>query len=143
MDVYSALVRAVQTEYDTVRLLKESARGRVALVRRRSSGERYIFRQFEGGGGVYRRLLEVTNPHLPVIYEAGSLSGRTAVLEEYVRGDTLAFLLEAGELGARGAGHSPAALRGALGAALDGRGAPGHKARERAPARQRGRAHRL
>ena len=101
MDVYSALVRAVQTEYDTVRLLKESARGRVALVRRRSSGERYVFRQFEGGGGVYRRLLEVTNPHLPVIYEAGSLSGRTAVLEEYVRGDTLAFLLEAGELGVR------------------------------------------
>ena len=101
MDVYSALVRAVQTEYDTVRLLKESARGRVAVVRRRSSGERYVFRQFEGGGGVYRRLLEVTNPHLPVIYEAGSLSGRTAVLEEYVRGDTLAFLLEAGELGVR------------------------------------------
>ena len=101
MDVYSALVTAVQTEYDTVRLLKESARGRVALVRRRSSGERYVFRQFEGGGGVYRRLLEVTNPHLPVIYEAGSLSGRTAVLEEYVRGDTLAFLLEAGELGVR------------------------------------------
>ena len=98
MDVYSALVRAVQTEYDTVRLLKESARGRVALVRRRSSGERYVFRQFEGGGGVYRRLLEVTNPHLPVIYEAGSLSGRTAVLEEYIQGDTLSFLLGGGPL---------------------------------------------
>ena len=78
------------------------------------------------GAGVYRRLLEVTNPHLPVIYEAGSLSGRTAVLEEYVRGDTLAFLLEAGELGVREARDIARQLcEGALGAALDGRGCTG------------------
>ena len=84
---------AVTTEYDTLRVLKQSPRGTVSVVRHKKSGTRYVYRRYSGSGEVYRRLLPVLCPHLPQIMEAAEQDGQTAVLEEYVQGDTLAELL--------------------------------------------------
>lgn len=94
MDVYSSLLDALQTEYDTVNQLKTSLRGSVCVVRHRKSGTRYLFRQFEGSAAVYKKLLLVSCPNLPQIMEAAERNGQVAVLEEYIKGDTIAFLLE-------------------------------------------------
>lgn len=98
MDVYDSLLNAVQTEYDTVRCLKKSERGSVSVVRHRQSGERFIFRRYQGSGAVYRKLLSVSCPNLPQIMETAERNGHVVVLEELVRGDTLAFVLEGGTL---------------------------------------------
>lgn len=96
--MYEELLRAVELYFDQVRVLKRSARGVVTLLRHRETGKRYVFRQFMGSGDVYRRLLTVECPHLPRIEEVAEADGRVAVLEEYVQGDTLLFLLEGGLL---------------------------------------------
>ena len=93
MDVYDNLLRAADEEFTRVRLIKRSERGSVSLLRHPSSGNRYLFRQFEGAGEVYRRLLELDCPHLPLVYEVAEREGRTLVLEEYVQGDSLSYLL--------------------------------------------------
>ena len=93
MTLYESFLEAVTTEYDTLRVLKRSPRGTVSVVRHKKSGTRYVFRRYSGSGEVYRRLLPVLCPHLPQIMEAAEQDGRTAVLEEYVQGDTLAELL--------------------------------------------------
>lgn len=93
MTLYESFLEAVTTEYDTLRVLKQSPRGTVSVVRHKKSGTRYVFRRYSGSGGVYRRLLPVLCPHLPQIMEAAEQDGQTAVLEEYVQGDTLAELL--------------------------------------------------
>lgn len=93
MTLYESLLEAVTTEYDTLRVLKRSPRGTVSVVRHKKSGTRYVFRRYSGSGEVYRRLLPVLCPHLPQIMEAAEQDGQTAVLEEYVQGDTLAELL--------------------------------------------------
>lgn len=93
MTLYESLLEAVTTEYDTLRVLKQSPRGAVSVVRHKKSGTRYVFRRYSGSGEVYRRLLPVLCPHLPQIMEAAEKDGQTAVLEEYVQGDTLAELL--------------------------------------------------
>ena len=93
MTLYESFLEAVTTEYDTLRVLKQSPRGTVSVVRHKKSGTRYVFRRYSGSGEVYRRLLPVLCPHLPQIMEAAEQDGQTAVLEEYVRGDTLAELL--------------------------------------------------
>ena len=98
MDIYSSLLEALQNEYDTLRQLKSSERGSVFALRHRSSGMRYIFRHFSGSGDVYRKLLSVSAPHWPQILEVGEQHGRTAVLEEYIQGDTLGEILEGGVL---------------------------------------------
>lgn len=96
--MYEELLRAVERYFDQVRVLKRGARGVVTLLRHRETGKRYVFRQFMGSGDVYRRLLTVECPHLPRIEEVAEADGRVAVLEEYVQGDTLLFLLEGGLL---------------------------------------------
>ena len=93
MTLYESFFEAVTTEYDTLRVLKQSPRGTVSVVRHKKSGTRYVFRRYSGSGEVYRRLLPVLCPHLPQIMEAAEQDGQTAVLEEYVQGDTLAELL--------------------------------------------------
>lgn len=93
MTLYESFLEAVTTEYDTLRVLKQSPRGTVSVVRHKKSGTRYVFRRYSGSGEVYRRLLPVLCSHLPQIMEAAEQDGQTAVLEEYVQGDTLAELL--------------------------------------------------
>lgn len=93
MTLYESFLEAVTTEYNTLRVLKQSPRGTVSVVRHKKSGTRYVFRRYSGSGEVYRRLLPVLCPHLPQIMEAAEQDGQTAVLEEYVQGDTLAELL--------------------------------------------------
>ena len=77
-----------------MQILRETERGSVALLRHRGSGTAYIFRRFQGGAAVYRRLLNIDCPHLPRIFEVAEEHGETLVLEEYVRGDTLYELLK-------------------------------------------------
>ena len=98
MEIYDSLLKAVHDEYDTLRVLKKSARGEVSLVRHRESGTRYIFRHFEGSSEVYQLLLGLSCRNLPQIMEVGEKDGRTALLEEYVQGDTLGEILEGGVL---------------------------------------------
>ena len=93
MTLYESFLEAVTTEFDTLHVLKRSPRGTVSVVRHKKSGTRYVFRRYSGSGEVYRRLLPVLCPHLPQIMEAAEQDGQTAVLEEYVQGDTLAELL--------------------------------------------------
>ena len=85
MEIYDSLLKAVHDEYDTLRVLKKSARGEVSLVRHRESGTRYIFRHFEGSSEVYQLLLGLSCRNLPQIMEVGEKDGRTALLESMCR----------------------------------------------------------
>ena len=98
MNIYDSLLGAVHSEYDVLMLIKKSERGEVSLVRHRDSGTRYIFRLFYGNSKVYQMLLGISCPNLPRIMEVGEKDGRTALLEEYVQGDTLGELLNGGPL---------------------------------------------
>ena len=75
MELYESVLSAIETEYDTLRVLKESPRGVVCVVRHRKSGTRYLFRRYAGSGEVYRKLLPVLCPHLPQIMEAAEHGG--------------------------------------------------------------------
>ena len=76
------------------REIKANDRSRVCLVRSEETGERYIYRSFKGSGEVYRKMLGIDCPHLPKIHDVKEENGTVYVLEEYIQGDTLAFLLE-------------------------------------------------
>ncbi len=92
--MYTWLLECLEREYETLRLLKESPRGSVRLIRHRQSGRRFILRRFTGNGEVYRKLLGCTCRHLPAIYESAEQNGENLVIEEFIQGDTLSFLLE-------------------------------------------------
>ena len=99
--IYQWLVSALQEEFEPVRLLKESPRGAVELVRHRATGRRFVLHRFTGSAEVYRVLLDYDCPNLPQVLETASLGEENLVLEEYVQGDTLDFLLRGGQFSAR------------------------------------------
>ncbi|MGN1002502.1 MAG: serine/threonine protein kinase [Oscillospiraceae bacterium] len=102
--IYQYLLSSIDTEYETVKILKNSERGCVSLLQNKQNGTHFIFRHYRGNGEVYRKLLGISCPNLPQIMEAAESGGMVAVLEEYVQGDSLAELL-------RGALFTPAEAR--------------------------------
>ena len=102
--IYPYLLSCIETEYETVKTIKNSERGCVSLLQNKQNGTRFIFRHYRGNGEVYRKLVGISCPNLPQIMETAERDGMVAVLEEYIQGDSLAYLLE-------GALFSPAEAR--------------------------------
>lgn len=73
------------------RVLKESEKSQVYLVRGES---RYVLRRVPGEREVYEKLMELRSPNLPRILEVRGETGELTVLEEYIPGDNLSFLLQ-------------------------------------------------
>ncbi len=96
--MYDEFLRLIREAFVEEKELKRSPTGSVRLLRHKKSGGRYVFRLFEGSGEVYRKLLGIACPNLPKILDAAEKDGKVAVLEEYVSGDRLDFLLEGGPL---------------------------------------------
>lgn len=92
--IYTWLLNALQENCEPVRLIKESPRGSVRLIRHRATGQKFILRQFTGNGEVYRKLLDCACANLPKVFEVAQREGDNLVLEEYIEGDTLGFLLQ-------------------------------------------------
>lgn len=96
MEIFTS--QPVFSGFTLERELRSTARSRILLVRSNTDRRRYIYRVFSGNGEVYRRLRDVDCPHLPRIYRVEETEAAVHVLEEYIQGDTLAFLLEGGTL---------------------------------------------
>ena len=92
--MYDWLLERLREKFQEVRLLKESPRGSVRLLRHTATGRRLILRHFTGNAEVYRKLLDYSCPNLPVTLEVASREEEHLVLEEYIQGDTLDFLLK-------------------------------------------------
>lgn len=92
--IYTWLLNALQEEFEQIRLLKESPRGSVRLIRHRATGQKFILRRFTGNGEVYRMLLDCSCPNLPKVFEVAEQGEENMVIEEFIKGDTLGFLLQ-------------------------------------------------
>ena len=92
--IYTWLSDILREEYEVIRLMKESPRGSVRLIRHKTTGQKFILRHFAGNSEVYRALLDYACPNLPTVYEVAERNGENLVLEEFIEGDTLGFLLK-------------------------------------------------
>ena len=91
---YTWLNEALRTEFDALKLLKQSERGSVELIRHRATKQNFILRRFRGNAEVSRRLLNCTCPNLPEIYEVASEGEQNLLIEEYIQGDNMGVMLK-------------------------------------------------
>lgn len=96
--IYDYFLNNIREKYDSIRTLKDTEKGCVELLRHRQSGRLFIFRRFTGRSDVYKKLLGLSTPNLPRVYDLAEKDGFCAVLEEYIQGDNLGWLLEEGAL---------------------------------------------
>ena len=92
--IFDWLERELETECIAVRVLKESPRGSVRLIRHKTTGQRFVLRRFTGNAEVYRSLLGCACKNLPATLEVASRGAEHLVLEEFIGGDSLAGLLK-------------------------------------------------
>lgn len=92
--IYNYLSDTIASQFDHIQFLKQSDRGSVSLLRHKDTGTRFVLRAFYGNGEVYHKLLHIACPHLPQIMEVAEKDGQVLVLEEYIEGDSLDFLLQ-------------------------------------------------
>lgn len=91
---YDWLETALQENFELVRRIKESSRGSVSQLRHRETGQKVILRRFTGNAEVYQKLLGYSCQNLPKILEVATQKEENLVLEEFIEGDTLGFLLQ-------------------------------------------------
>ena len=98
-DLYSFVHDYTASCFAVQEVSKESAGASICKLLHKGSGKPYILRKMNGSTSAfktYQTLLHCRCDNLPVVYEAASQGERWIVLEEFVVGDTLDALLQAG-----------------------------------------------
>lgn len=96
--MFHHLLESATAELAVERELKRSENGAVILLRDRTTGERMIYREFNGSPEAYRKLRTIHSQHLPRVYAVAVREGTVCTLEEYISGDSLAAILQSGTL---------------------------------------------
>ena len=98
---YDYLRGQIGERFRPVKTLKEEKDLRITLLDHPGSGQLFVLREFRGSPEVYRKLMTVSSPHLPRVYDVAEKDGGLLVLEEFIQGDSLDELLKAGLLSAK------------------------------------------
>ncbi|MCM1558717.1 MAG: serine/threonine protein kinase [Butyrivibrio sp.] len=75
-------------EYEEVRLLKQSEKSTVHLLREKGGEQMYIRKKLDGQHSIYQTLQNCPHPCLPRLYEVTIAEDSTTVIEEYIEGHT-------------------------------------------------------
>lgn len=76
-------------EYEEIKLLKQSEKSTVHLVRATDGGEQvYVRKHLDGEHPIYQVLRDCPHPCLPKLYEVTVEEDSVTVIEEYVEGRT-------------------------------------------------------
>ena len=73
--MYNRIKAAVSENYLVERVLKESAKGKVILIREKETGLRSVYREFEGSGEVSLIMQYIQCPNLPRIETVAEENG--------------------------------------------------------------------
>lgn len=75
-------------EYEEIKLLKQSDKSRVSMVREKGGLQIYVQKRLTGRHEVYQMLQDCPHPGLPELYEVTVSDDFTAIIEEYIEGQT-------------------------------------------------------
>ncbi len=75
-------------EYQEIKLLKQSEKSTVDLVREKAGSRVLVRKRLKGKHLVYELLKDCSHPYLPKLYEVEVSEDYTTVIEEYIEGET-------------------------------------------------------
>lgn len=76
-------------EYEELRLIKQSEKNTVHLVREKAGNQIFIRKILKGQHNIYLTLQNCQHPYLPKLYEVAMSDDTTTLIEEYVEGQSL------------------------------------------------------
>lgn len=96
ISLYQFLQSHISDNFRCVRLMKQEDHLRISHLLHTKSGQHFVLRECSGSPEVYRKLMTVSCPYLPRIYEVAEEDGKLLILEEFIQGDSLQSILEYG-----------------------------------------------
>lgn len=75
--------------YDCIKILKESEKSTVSIVKNKETNILYIKKKIKGPQYIYKKLCGHNSPFIPQIYEVTYKEGYTFIIEEYIKGHTI------------------------------------------------------
>lgn len=76
-------------EYEEMKLLKQSEKNRVRLVREKGKEQVFVQKTLQGRHAIYSILQDCPHPYLPKLYEVSLSDEATTIVEEYIEGQLL------------------------------------------------------
>ncbi|MBO5066015.1 MAG: serine/threonine protein kinase [Clostridia bacterium] len=92
----------LKEQYFIVKVLKNTEEKSIVLLRHKVLEKDMICRKFKGNAEAYKILNGIIFPTLPQIYEVTKAEGKIIVLEEFIKGVTVADILSNGLFNERG-----------------------------------------
>lgn len=85
---YAWLENIIKTEYSWLNNIKSKEKSSIEIMENKKNQKRVLVKRFQGDCQVYKKLLDVSHPNLPVIYEAvhDEEQDQSIVVEEYIDG---------------------------------------------------------
>ena len=80
--------QSIKMKYEDIKLLKQSDKSTVHLVRETTGGQLCVRKRLAGRHDVYRMLRDCPHPGLPELYQVEVSDDETTVIEEYIEGQT-------------------------------------------------------
>lgn len=96
------LEKVLREQYSVVKVYKNTDEKSIALLRHNSLGRDIVCLKSKGTGEVYKVLRDISFPSLPRVYEVAQGERGIVVLEEFIRGVTVADILLNGLYDERG-----------------------------------------
>ena len=95
--MYKWLNNVLQKEYRLIKSIRNEETLQIMVLENISTHQRLLCKKLTGECPVYKKLINLSHPNLPIVYEAVcSDSGDSIVLEEYIDGITISDILETG-----------------------------------------------
>ena len=76
-------------EYEEMKLIKQSEKSTVHLVREKQGNQLFIRKILKGQHPIYLTLQNCPHPYLPKLYEIAMSDESTTLIEEYIEGQSL------------------------------------------------------
>lgn len=96
------LEEILREQYSVVKVYKNTDEKSIVLLRHKDLQKDIICRKFKGSGEAYKVLTGITHPSIPQVYEVARDGEKAIVLEEFIRGTTVADILMNGLFNERG-----------------------------------------
>ena len=93
-DMYKWLDDSIKECYQFIRMLKQKETGDILLLRNKNTSQYVVVRKLRGYYPAYQRLVNIKQNNLAMIYEYVFNGTDSIIVEEYVDGLPISFLLE-------------------------------------------------
>lgn len=100
-NIYEWLKNILETEYRFIKNIKNREEV-INVLENKQTNKRVVVKYLNGEMEVYKKLLMILHPNIPIVYEVAQSGNKSIIVEEYVDGITVDEVLEAGRYTSKG-----------------------------------------